>query len=192
MRKLVLASTSPYRRALLARLQLPFETACPEVDETPLPSEPPEQLVARLAELKARAVAPRFPDALIIGSDQLAVRGGKTLGKPGGFDAAKAQLLAASGKTVRFLTGLCLLDSPTGQAQVTVVPYSVVFRALDEAQIERYLHREQPYHCAGAFKSEGLGIALFKQMEGTDPNALVGLPLIKLISMLECAGVHVL
>ena len=192
MPQLVLASTSPYRKTLLERLGLDFATARPETDETPRPAESAEALVKRLAEAKARAVADQFPAALIIGSDQVAMLGEQILGKPGNHEKARQQLLAASGKRVTFMTGLCLLNSANGEAQVECVAYSVVFRRLSEAQIEAYLRREQPYDCAGSFKSEGLGIALFERLEGDDPNALVGLPLIRLITMLERQGVEVL
>ncbi|ROR32643.1 Maf family protein [Inmirania thermothiophila] len=191
-RRIVLASTSPYRRELLARLGLPFATAAPGVDETPRAGEAPAALVARLAEAKARAVAPAFPDALVIGSDQVAVlEDGTLLTKPGGHERARAQLAAASGRTVTFLTGLCLLDAATGAAQTDVVPFRVRFRTLDPERIERYLARERPYDCAGSFRSEGLGIALFRAMEGEDPTALVGLPLIRLVDFLAAAGVAV-
>ena len=191
-RRLVLASTSPFRQELLARLGLSFETAAPAVDESAQPEESPEHLVARLAEAKARAVAAGYPDALIIGSDQVAVLDGQVLGKPGDHATAVQQLQGASGRRVRFLTGLCLLDAAAGEAQVEVVPFDVQFRNLDAARIEAYLQREQPYNCAGSFKSEGLGIALFRRLDGEDPNALVGLPLIRLIDMLERAGFGVL
>ena len=191
-RQLVLASTSPFRRELLERLGLVFETAAPQTDETRLPNESPEQLVRRLAEAKARAVAGKFPGALIIGSDQVAVNGDKVLGKPGEHATAVQQLQAAAGRRVTFLTGLCLLDAASGEAQVDLVPFSVDFRPLTDVQIENYLRREQPYNCAGSFKSEGLGIALFERLEGDDPNALIGLPLIRLIDMLSHAGVPVL
>jgi septum formation protein len=190
--EIVLASTSSYRRALLARLGLPFRAIAPVADETPLPGESPEHLVRRLAVDKARSVAPGCPGALVVGSDQLAVLDGERLGKPGTHERAVAQLLRASGHRVEFLTGLCLLDPSAGEAQVDVVPFAVQFRALDRHQIERYLAREEPYDAAGSFKSEGLGIALFERMEGTDPTALVGLPLIRLTSMLAAAGVDVL
>ena len=186
---LVLASTSPYRRELLGRLGLPFTTARPEVDESPLAGEDPEVLVRRLAEAKARAVAPVHPDALVIGSDQVAVLDGNVVGKPGAPDAAADQLRRASGRAVRFLTGLCLLDTARDVAEVVVEPFTVHFRALDEGQIARYIERERPFDCAGSFKSEGLGIALFERLEGDDPSALVGLPLIRLVSLLGRAGV---
>lgn len=189
---LVLASTSPYRRELLAKLGLPFEVDAPDVDERPLPGETPEALVRRLAEAKARAVAVRHPGALVIGSDQVAVLDGEILGKPGDHARAVQQLRAASGKTVLFLTGLCLCDGRDGSTQVDVVQFQVVFRALEAQQIENYLRRERPYNCAGSFKSEGLGISLFRHLQGDDPNALIGLPLIRLVDMLAVAGVPVL
>ncbi|NOX76748.1 MAG: septum formation inhibitor Maf [Gammaproteobacteria bacterium] len=192
MAKLVLASTSPYRRQLLERLGLRFETASPNTDESPRKGETPEQLVSRLAEAKASAVAENFPDALIIGSDQVAVLDGRVLGKPGDHVTATQQLTDASGRRVEFLTGLCLLNSATHHSQVCVARFSVQFRILSERQIENYLQREQPYHCAGSFKSEGLGIALFERLEGNDPNALIGLPLIELINMLNTEGLDVL
>jgi len=185
---LVLASTSPFRRALLERLGLFFTTAAPEVDETRRPEEPPQVLVLRLAESKARAVAPEHPGALIIGSDQVACIDGQVIGKPGGRDAAIAQLQRASGKTLMFHTGLCLLNSATGRAQTLVEPFQVHFRPLTLERINGYLDREQPYNCAGSFKSEGLGIALFERLEGEDPSALIGLPLIRLVTLLESEG----
>jgi len=190
--KLVLASTSPFRKALLEKLQLPFETAAPEVDESIQPGESPEQLVARLAEAKAKAVANKFSRALIIGSDQVAIVEGKIVGKPGTHAKAMAQLKRASGKRVVFLTGLCVYNTQSQRSQVEVVPFSVVFRQLTDSQIEHYLQREQPYNCAGSFKSEGLGIALFERLEGDDPNTLIGLPLIRLIRMLENEALPVL
>lgn len=192
MPTLVLASTSVYRKELLARLGLPFITAAPEVDETPLPDETPPQLVRRLAELKARAVAARYPGALIIGSDQVAVIDGQILGKPGNHERAVAQLRLASGKRLDFLTGLCLLNAASSSIQVEVVSFGVVFRRLSDQQIENYLRREQPYHCAGSFKSEALGIALCERFEGDDPTALIGLPLIRLTRMLGQEGCTVI
>jgi septum formation protein len=189
---LVLASTSVYRKELLSRLGLPFVAAAPSVDESPQPGESPQQMVQRLAEAKARAVAAEYPDALIIGSDQVATVEGHILGKPGGHERAMEQLRLASGKRLQFLTGLCLLNSLTGTAQVAVVPFTVVFRPLSRREIENYLRREQPYHCAGSFKSEALGIALCERFEGDDPNALIGLPLIRLIRMLHHEGVNVI
>jgi len=190
--QLVLASTSPYRRELLARLGLPFETANPQTDESPLPGELPEQIALRLSEAKARAVAKRFPDALIIGSDQVAVLNGRIFGKPGNHARAVEQLQILSGKTVNFFTGICLFNSRTGQAHVRGVPTLVTFRKLTETEIENYLCREQPYNCAGAAKSEGLGIALLSRLHGDDPNALIGLPLIALCDMLRTEGVAIL
>jgi septum formation protein len=190
--RLILASTSPFRRELLARLRLPFEVQAPDIDETPLPEEDPQAMVARLAELKARAIARREPAALVIGSDQVAVLDGEILGKPGSHERAVEQLSRASGKTVIFYTGLCLINSDSGRIRKEVVPYRVVFRVLRREQIENYLRREQPYRCAGSFKSEGLGIALFERLEGEDPSSLIGLPLIRLIRLLETEGVAVL
>ena len=189
---LILASTSIYRKELLTRLGLPFITASPQVEETPLPGESPEQLVRRLAEAKARAVAGQYPNDFIIGSDQVAVIGDQILGKPGNHERAVAQLRMASGKRLVFLTGLCLLNSSSGLAQTDVVPFAVVFRRLSDRHIADYLRREQPYHCAGSFKSEGSGIALCERFEGEDPTALVGLPLIRLTRMLEQEGVEVI
>ncbi|MCG5525220.1 Maf family nucleotide pyrophosphatase [Ectothiorhodospira haloalkaliphila] len=188
---LVLASTSPFRRELLQRLALPFGTCSPQVDETPKAGEAPGAMVARLAEAKARAGAAQKPDSLIIGSDQCAELDGRILGKPGSHQRAVEQLGAASGRTVVFHTGLCLLNAVTGEAQVDVATFRVRFRSLSAEQIENYLRKEQPYQCAGSIKSEGLGIALFEAMEGDDPTALVGLPLIRLCSMMERAGLPV-
>jgi len=185
---LVLASTSPFRRELLQRLGIPFTTAAPDVDESPLPGETPVELVQRLSECKARAVG-RTRAGLIIGSDQVATAGEKILGKPGSHERAVEQLQQLAGKTVIFHTGLCLLDTVKDTAQTDVVPFSVEFRQLDALQIERYLRREQPYNCAGSFKSEALGITLFRRMRGDDPTALIGLPLIRLTDMLAVAGI---
>lgn len=192
MLQLVLASTSPFRKQLLQKLGLDFVTDSPEIDESRLEGESPEQLVARLAEEKARAVAARQPDSLIIGSDQVAVIDCEILGKPGSHDRAVTQLKAASGRRVTFLTALCLYNSATGDSQLEVVPFGVVFRELSDTQIENYLKAEQPYNCAGSFKSEALGIALFEKLEGEDPNTLIGLPLIRLVRMLEAEGVRVI
>lgn len=189
---IILASTSPYRRELLARLGLPFAVANPQTDETPLPDESPESLALRLSEAKARAVASEFPDALIIGSDQVATVDGKIYGKPGNHERAVEQLRTLSGKTVNFFTGLCLYNARTGQAEVRGVPTLVGFRHLSDSEIENYLHREPAYNCAGSAKSEGLGIALLSSMQGNDPNALVGLPLIALCDLLRNQGVSVL
>lgn len=189
---IVLASTSPFRRELLARLRLPFHAASPEVDEARLPHEGPQALVTRLAEAKARAVGATHPGALVIGSDQVACIDGAILGKPGDRERAIAQLTQASGRSVVFYTGLCLLNTRTGQAEVACEPFRVHFRNLSARQIAAYVDRERPFNCAGSFKSEGLGIALFEKLEGDDPNALIGLPLIRLIAMLGRAGVDVL
>jgi MAF protein len=185
---LVLASSSPYRSALLGRLGLPFETAVPLVDESRRPGEPPQVLVLRLAEAKARAVARVYPDALIIGSDQVACIDDQILGKPGNRARALEQLEQASGRCVVFQTGLCLLNAVTGHTQTLVEPFRVHFRPLTRARIEAYLDREAPYNCAGSFKSEGLGIALFERLDGDDPSALIGLPLIRLVTLLESEG----
>ncbi len=189
---LILASTSPYRRELLGRLGLPFEVANPQTDESRLPGESPEEMALRLSEAKARAVASAFPDALIIGSDQVATVDGKIYGKPGTHEKAVEQLCALSGKTVNFFTGLCLFNARTGQAEVRGVPTLVAFRDLSAQEIENYLQREPAYNCAGSAKSEGLGIALLRSMQGDDPNALVGLPLIALCDLLRNQGVAVL
>lgn len=189
---LILASTSPYRKQLLERLGIAFTTASPDVDESRLPDESPEAMVRRLSDAKARAVAAQHPNALIIGSDQMAVCGEEVLGKPGSHEKATAQLAHLSGKRVTFLTGLCLHNSATGHTQLEVVPFHVVFRTLDAAMIDNYLQREQPYNCAGSFKSEGLGTALFERLEGDDPTALIGLPLIRLTRMLEQENVRVI
>jgi len=189
---LILASTSPYRRELLGRLGLPFQVANPQTDESALPDESPEQLALRLSEAKARAVAADFPDALIIGSDQVATVDGKIYGKPGDHPRAVKQLRELSGKTVNFFTGLCLYNARTGQAETRGVPTLVSFRELSDNEIENYLRREPAYNCAGSAKSEGLGIALLRSMQGDDPNALVGLPLIALCDLLRQQGVAVL
>lgn len=191
MQTLILASTSPYRRELLSRLKIPFAVCAPEIDETPLPGELPQQTAERLAVAKARAVADQFPNALIIGSDQVAILEGKVLGKPHSHDNAFRQLSTMRGKCVVFHTALCLFNSRSGRSQLRAVPVIVRFRSLSDAQIERYLAREQPYNCAGSAKSEGLGIALIEKIEGEDPNALIGLPLIALVDMLQNEGVEV-
>ena len=191
-RQLVLASTSPFRRDLLNRLGISFETANPQTDESPLPGESPKNLALRLSEAKARAVTPLFPDAMIIGSDQVAILDGRVYGKPGTHDNAVRQLQTMRGKTVNFYTGLCVLDARTRKAQVRGIPTLVTFRDLADQEIENYLRREQPYNCAGAAKSEGLGIAIIARMQGDDPNALIGLPLIALCDLLREAGVPIL
>ena len=190
--KIVLASTSPFRRELLARLGLPFETADPAVDETPWPGETPEATALRLSEEKARAVASKFPDALIIGSDQVACLDGRIFGKPGNHENAVRQLQTMRGRSVNFFTGLCLLNAKTGVAHLRGVPTLVSFRDLADSEIDNYLRREQPYNCAGSAKSEGLGIAVIARMVGEDPNALIGLPLIALCDLLRVENVNVL
>jgi len=187
---LILASTSAYRRALLERLRLPFETVAPGVDETAEPGESPAALARRLSLEKARAVALRRPDALVIGSDQTAtIDGIGVIGKPGGHDRAVAQLRASSGRSLVFHTGLCLWR-PGHPPRVECVDTIVRFRTLSDDEIERYLRAEQPYDCAGAAKSEGLGVTLLEAQEGPDPSALVGLPLIRLAALLREAGLR--
>jgi len=191
-RPLILGSTSPYRRELLARLRLPFDVASPEVDETPLPGEAPQALACRLALAKARAVADRFPSAVVIGSDQVADLGGQPLGKPGSHERAVAQLRQMRGQTVVFQTAVAVVCRATGFEQVDLAPVRVRFRALDDAEIEAYLRAETPYDCAGSAKSEGLGIALLESIENDDPTALVGLPLIRTARLLRAAGLRLL
>ena len=186
---LVLASTSPFRRTLLSRFGLEFTVVSPRVDEAQAPNESPEHLVGRLSEAKARAGGAEVGDALVIGSDQVAVLDGDILGKPGSLENAERQLARLSGRAVAFLTGLCLFNSRTGHIHSDIVLFRVVFRQLDAAQIGRYVEREQPFNCAGSFKSEGLGITLFERMEGDDPTALIGLPLIRLTTMLRKEGI---
>jgi septum formation protein len=189
-RRLILASTSPYRRELLARLQLPFEAIAPDADETPLLDESAVATAERLSVAKARAVASRFPDALIIGSDQVAYLGESRFGKPGTRENAISQLRAMSGKTVIFHTGLCLLNSATGRLHLRGIPTEVRFRELSDVEIHRYLDKEDALNCAGSARSEGLGISLLESLRGDDPNALVGLPLIALCDMLRAEGVE--
>ncbi len=185
---LVLASTSRYRRELLARLALPFETAAPDVDETPRAGEAPRELALRLALEKAQAVAARKPQAIVIGSDQVADLHGQPLGKPGTHERAAAQLARMSGQTVLFHTAVAVVQASRGFAQSSLATVTVRFRALDAATIERYLLAEQPYDCAGSAKSEGLGIALLQAIESDDPTALIGLPLIRTAQLLRAAG----
>lgn len=187
--KLVLASTSAYRRELLQRFGLPFEVARPDIDESPLPGEHPRSTAERLAIEKARAVAGNFTDALIIGSDQVAAMGDIRFGKPGTVERAVAQLKQMSGQTVVFHTALALLNTQTGDTQIDVVPTEVRFRTLGDDEIVRYVEKERPLDCAGSAKSEGLGITLLDALSGDDPNALVGLPLIALARMLRHEGV---
>jgi septum formation protein len=188
---LILASTSPFRRELLGRLGLPFTTANPAVDESPLPGEEPEASALRLAEAKARAVAGEHCEALIIGSDQVACLDGQVFGKPGNHANAVRQLQAMRGRRVTFFTGVCLLDARSGRAHLRSVPTVVTFRELADAEIENYLRTEQPYNCAGSARSEGLGIALIARIDGEDPNALIGLPLIALCDLLRSENVAV-
>ncbi|MEQ1779068.1 MAG: Maf family nucleotide pyrophosphatase [Nitrosomonas sp.] len=190
--KIILGSSSIYRKELLQRLQIPFQAVSPEINEMPLDNESPEETAARLAEAKAREVARIFPQALIIGSDQVAVLEDTRLGKPLNHGNATEQLRLMRGKEVIFYTALCLLNSSTDRLQMRVIPFCVKFRQLSDQQIENYLLKEQPYHCAGSAKSEGLGIALIERMTGDDPNALIGLPLISLIDMLAHEGVAVI
>ncbi|WP_020559349.1 Maf family protein [Thiofilum flexile] len=187
--RLVLASTSKFRQALLRQLQIPFECAAPNIDESHRLNESASELVARLALEKAQAVQAHYPQALIIGSDQVAVLNGQILGKPHTHANATAQLQASSNQYVEFLTGLCLFNSNTQTYQLDVVHFGVKFRPLSESMIEYYLQREQPYECAGSFKSEGLGVVLFEKMLGDDPSALIGLPLIRLTDFLQQQGI---
>lgn len=191
LRALILGSTSPYRHALLSRLGLPFQTVNPEVDETPLPGETPAALALRLARQKAASVARHHPQAIVIGSDQVADLHGEPLGKPGNHERARAQLARMSGQAVVFQTALSVQCLETGFEQSAVVPVRVVFRDLGADEIERYLRAEQPYDCAGSAKSEGLGIALLEQIDNNDPTALIGLPLIRTCQMLRAAGLAV-
>ena len=189
MQPILLASSSIYRRSLLARLGLEFEHANPDIDESALSNETPDHLVTRLALAKASALMETYPGHLIIGSDQVAVLDNQVMGKPYTYERAFEQLLAASNKEVIFKTGLCLLDARSGKSQVSVEEFKVHFRKLSNEQIHHYLTYEQPYDCAGSFKCEGLGIALFKALNGNDPNSLIGLPLIRLVDMLVAAGI---
>lgn len=182
--QLVLASTSLPRRHLLERLQVPFITFPPLVDETPHAGESPTALVTRLAQLKAHAAQATYPQALIIGSDQAAVLGDTILGKPGTHERAVAQLMQVSGQRVEVLTGLCLYNAATQRFHLDMIPFNVVFRPLTATQIENYLRRDTPYNCCGSLRAEGLGIALLEKMQGDDPTALIGLPLIRLVEML--------
>ncbi|MGO3544062.1 MAG: Maf family protein [Pseudomonas helleri] len=189
MLPLLLASSSVYRRDLLSRLRLPFTCSSPDIDESHRPGESALELVQRLSLEKAKALAASHPAHLIIGSDQVAVLNDQIIGKPHTFDKARQQLLNASGASVSFLTGLTLLNSQTGHHQTDCVPFTVHMRHLSAEQIERYLHAEEPYDCAGSFKAEGLGASLFQRTEGDDATSLVGLPLIRLVDMLLAQGV---
>lgn len=190
--ELILASSSVYRRELLTRLQIPFTCISPEVDETPLAHELPQQTALRLAQVKARKIAETNPNALIIGCDQVATLDNMQLGKPLNHSNATHQLRTMRGREVIFHSAMCLYNAATKNMQAEVIPYVVKFRHLTDAQIENYLLKEQPYHCAGSAKSEGLGIAIIEKMTGEDPNALIGLPLIALINMLHNEGVTVI
>lgn len=190
--KLILGSTSVYRRELLDRLRIPYTVESPHVDETPLPHETPANLARRLALAKATAVARRFPDQVVIGSDQVADLHGNALGKPGTHVRATAQLRQMSGQTVLFHTAVAVVCHQTGFCQQMVAPVKVTFRQLDDAEIESYLQAEQPYDCAGSAKSEGLGITLLSAIESDDPTALIGLPLIRTSQMLRAAGIALL
>ena len=190
MKSIVLASSSAARQMLLEKLAIPFHSAAPDIDESPLPGEEAQQLVMRLAGLKAQALAADYPRHLIIGSDQVCVVNNQIVGKPHSEAKAREQLRAMRGTRVTFYTGLALLNSETGHSQVVCEPFHVDFRALSEEEIARYVAKEQPLQCAGSFKSEGLGITLFERLEGKDPNTLVGLPLITLCAMLRHEGVN--
>ncbi|NRF28724.1 Maf family protein [Vibrio coralliilyticus] len=189
--QLVLASTSPFRKQLLNKLSVPFETASPDCDETPFSDERPEDLVKRLAKEKAESCHTNQP-SLIIGSDQVCVIDGKIIGKPLNRENAIQQLSRQSGKAIQFYTGLALHNTETNITDIKLDTFTVHFRQLTQQQISRYVEKEEPYYCAGSFKSEGLGIALFEKLEGKDPNTLVGLPLIDLIDMLETQGFSIL
>ena len=191
-RRLMLGSTSPYRRELLARLRIPFEVAAPDVDETAQPNEAPQQLACRLAMTKAMTVAARFPDHVVIGSDQVADLAGQALGKPGNHERAVAQLRQMRGQTVVFQTAVAVVCQASGFAQMDLAQVKVKFRDLSDAEIEAYLLAETPYDCAGSAKSEGLGIALLERIDNSDPSALVGLPLIETARMLRAAGIPIL
>ena len=191
-RKLILGSTSRYRRDLLERLRIPFTVEAPDVDETPLPLETPRQMACRLAMSKARAVAAKFPDCIVIGSDQVADLEGQALGKPGNHARAFVQLQTMRGKVVVFQTAVAVVCQQSGFEQLDLAQVKVTFRDLSDAQIEAYLRAETPYDCAGSAKSEGLGIALLASIENDDPTALIGLPLIRTYRMLEAAGIQLL
>ncbi len=191
-KNLILASSSPYRRELLTHLQIPFTCISPDVDETPLSGELPQQTALRLAQVKARKIGDAHKEALIIGCDQVATLDNQQLGKPLTHDNATRQLRLMRGREMTFHSALCLYNAATNSMQAEVVPYIVKFRNLTDAQIENYLIKEQPYHCAGSAKSEGLGIAIIEKMTGDDPNALIGLPLIALVNMLQNEGFAVI
>lgn len=190
--RIILASSSPFRKALLERLELPFEVDAPDIDESMRPGESPRAYVERLAVEKASVVAARHRKGLVIGSDQAAVHDGRIVGKPSSHSEAVEQLLYASGNTITLYTGLALVNAETRHLQCDVVPYTVHFRDFDRDIIERYLEREQPYGCAGSLRAEGLGVALLSGFEGDDPNALIGLPLIRLVDMLKNEGIRII
>ncbi len=189
---LILASSSEYRRQLLQKLLVPFTSISPKIDETPLADEKPHETALRLAQEKAKKIGAEYSHALVIGCDQVATLDGEELGKPGNHQNATEQLKKMRGREVKFHSALCLFNAATGNMQADVVPYLVRFRQFTDEQIESYLSKEQPYQCAGSAKSEGLGVALIERMIGEDPNALIGLPLIKLISMLSNEGIEIL
>jgi septum formation protein len=189
---IILASTSPHRRRLLERLQIRFRCIFPEIEEATLSGESPAAMALRLARLKARAIADRYPEAVVIGSDQVASVEGYILGKPGNFDNAAAQLRRSSGRAVQFHTAVAVVCLDRELERFQVEPFNVLFRTLNDRQIENYLHREQPYDCAGSFKVEGLGIALFEGLTGNDPSSLEGLPLVALTDLLMEAGLDIL
>lgn len=188
---LLLASSSPARRELLQRLGLSFSCASPDIDETPRPGEAAIALVKRLSEAKARTLSARHAGSLIIGSDQVLSLDGEILGKPGTHENAFAQLDRLSGRSATFHTGLCLLNTATGSCHLTAEPFTVQFRELTPAAIERYLQADRPYGCAGSFKAESLGIALFTEFQGRDPNSLIGLPLMALVDFLQAEGIAI-
>ena len=189
---IILASSSPFRKTLLERLNFPFECHSPEIDESHQAGESASAYVCRLAERKAQAISNQYPDAVIIGSDQCALLDEHILGKPGNHDNALRQLKAAQGKSVIFHTGICVMQASNGFSEIDEVLFEVMFRQLSDQQLNHYLDIEQPYQCAGSFKSEGYGITLFEQMRGDDPSALIGLPLIRLTRMLESLGISVI
>ena len=189
---LILASSSEYRRQLLHKLQIPFNSISPNVDESVLTGEKPQETALRLAQEKAKKIGSEYPHALVIGCDQVATLDGEQLGKPLNHNNATVQLQKMRGREVVFHSALCVYNAATGNMQAVVVPYLVKFRQLSDEQIESYLTKEQPYHCAGSAKSEGLGIALIERMLGEDPNALIGLPLIKLVTMLKNEGIEII
>lgn len=188
-KQIILGSTSPFRKALMEKLAIDFTIAAPDIDETRLIDESAEAMVRRLSVEKAKEVAKTHQDGLIIGSDQCAMLNNDIMGKPGTHENAVKQLQASSGNVVTYLTGLCVYDTNSGNYELDCIPFYVEFRSLSNDEINRYLHRDQPYGCAGSFKSEGLGITLFKKMRGDDPSSLIGLPLIRLCEMLRKQGI---